>query len=138
MKMEIVRGLPPNFDKIVSVIPAACGRMVMFCYGTKIFNPGGEPIASWLIAHEEVHCLQQGDDVEGWWDRYLSDVQFRFRQELVAHRQEWRSWLSAGVRNRAQRRAMMAHIASRLSGPLYGRIVGFSSAREMILAENPI
>ena len=135
--MKIVQGRPPNFDAIAAVLPAANGAKVLFCYGKTIYAPGGGPLSPWLIAHEEVHCLQQGDDIEGWWVKYLTDPKFRFTQEVEAHRREWRVWLSSGTRNRAQRRGQMVVIGARLAGPLYGNMVQFSEAREMILAEDP-
>ena len=137
-KMQIVKGRPPNFEKILAVFPAASGNKVLFCYGNKIYSPSGDPIPVWLVAHEEVHCLQQGDDVEGWWDKYLADPAFRFTQELPAHRHEWRVWLMTAHRSRGDRRLMMAAIASRLAGPLYGRMVNSSSAKAMILKDDPI
>ena len=135
--MKVVAGRPPNFEKIAAVLPAAHGDKVLFCYGAKIFAPGGGPLSAWITAHEEVHCRQQGDDIEGWWDKYLADPQFRFTQEVVAHRREWRVWMSTATRNRNQRRAFMSVIGARLAGPLYGRMIGFSGARELILADDP-
>ena len=137
--IKIVVGRPPNFDAILAAFPMAKTQGVIFTYGETIFNPGGKEIAPWIIAHERVHTQQQGDDVEGWWRKYIDDPKFRFAQELEAHRVEWRTWLGARAdfrpRSRVERRGMMAVIASRLAGPIYGRMVDFSTARRMIEAD---
>lgn len=133
--MRIVKSRPPNFDKIVAAIPAAAGEKVMFTYGDAIYVPNGADVPPWLIAHEQVHSLRQGQSPDVWWDRYLSDRQFRFTEELVAHRIEWITWVNGGTRNRHDKRGMMKVIAGRLSGPLYGRQVSFDAARTMILAD---
>ena len=132
--MKIVKSLPPNFDAIVAVIPRAANSNVMFTYGDTIYAPGGGDISDWLVAHEEIHCFRQGHDPEGWWKRYLVDIQFRFNEELIAHRVEWRTWMNMGARNRHERLRMMRIIAGRLSGPLYGGLVNFENARSLILS----
>lgn len=135
--MKIVRGRPPNFDAIVAVIPAAARPGVMFTFGDSIYATDGREISSWLIAHEEVHSLRQGGSPERWWKEYLADPNFRFEEEAVAHKIEWLTWIKTGQRNRHQRRAMMAIVAGRLAGPLYGRMVDFDKAKEIILEGIP-
>ncbi len=133
--MKIVKGRPPNFDEIVAAIPHAANPNVLFAYGNTIYTPSGSEISPWIVAHEEIHSMRQGADPDGWWRRYLVDKQFRFTEELVAHRCEWRTWMNMGVRNRHDKRFMMRIIAGRLSGPLYGSIVNFDAARTMIMTE---
>jgi hypothetical protein len=131
--MRVIFTNPPNFEAIAAVIPAARNKGVIFAYGNIIYNPSGGPVMPATLAHEAVHCRQQGDDVDGWWERYLADTQFRFDQEVEAHREEWRCWMKTGTRNRAERRRAMAMLGARLAGPLYGRMVPFSVARALIL-----
>lgn len=133
--LKIIHARPPNFDAIAAAMPMAHKPGVIFCFGDTVFNPAGKPISPWIMAHERVHSAQQGADPLPWWDRYIADVEFRFAQELEAHRAEWRSWLSLGTRNRNQRRGYMVVVGSRLAGPLYGRMVRFAKARELILEE---
>jgi hypothetical protein len=132
--MQVVQTYPPNFEVILAAFPMAKNPGVMFTYGSVIHNPSGREIPIWLVDHEKVHCAQQGEDPAGWWEKYIADKQFRFAQELPAHRVEWRSWLKTGTRNRHERRQMMCIVGARLAGPLYGRMVDFSTARRMIEA----
>lgn len=130
--MEIVVAHPPNFEAIRAVFPSAADKGVLFCYGNTIFNPSDGFIPPALIAHEEVHCVQQAAvGVDSWWDQYLVDPQFRYAQELAAHIVEYHNFIRQ-TKNRSLQRAYLAAVASRLSGPLYGNAASFAEARDAI------
>ena len=135
--MKIENKRPPNFDAIVAVFPMAVKPGIVFTYGQTIYAPGGVEISPWICAHEEVHSIRQGADPAAWWAQYLENRQFRFTEETFAHRMEWMTWMNMGRRNRHDKRAMMKAIAGRLSGPLYGKMVDFEGARQLIIAEPP-
>ena len=129
--MRIVHGhYPPNYKKIADAL--APGPNAIFCYGESIYIPGGFDIPPWLEAHEAVHSRQQrAVGIEPWWDRYIVDPEWRFAQELEAHRMEWRVFID-GKPTRPQRRHMIKILSRRLSGPLYGNIVTRAAARRAI------
>lgn len=108
-------------------------RGVIFTVGGKLYNPDGVHIEPWLLAHEEVHSTRQlaSGDVNRWWAQYLDDKQFRFREELEAHREEW-AVIQEKVSSRQQRRANLAFICKRLSGSLYGNMVSCQEAKRII------
>lgn len=136
MNIEVHYGeLPPNYDKIVAAIPAAGeSREAIFCYGSKVYAPFiDKGVGPELVAHEFVHAKRQGDDPEGWWDRYLVDVQFRLDEELAAHKAEY-AYIAAH-NSRPYRRHMMTVIAKRLSGPIYGYCISFETAKRAIIGE---
>ena len=120
--MDIVVAKPPNFDAIRRAFPLAEDNGVLFCHGTKIYNPDGVDIPPFIIAHEEAHSISQGDDPDGWWRRYIESEQFRFNEELLAHRIEYAFLLNErkANMNRAQRRHLSQFCAERLRNPLYG------------------
>lgn len=120
--MKTIKAFPPNYPEIRRAFPHIRGRDIIFAYGDKIFYPSGKPLPDSLIAHETVHGQRQAGDPAGWWKRYLVDASFRFEEELLAHRAEYR----AG--------GDLAEIAKRLSGPLYGANISLDRAREMIVA----
>lgn len=136
MISEIVADRPPNFEKILAVFPMAAKPTVLFCYGRVLYNPSGGPVSDALMVHEGVHSERQIKmGVEDWWDRYLVDGQFRYEEELLAHRAEYRAAIEKPeFASRKWRRAQLKVIAKRLSSPLYGRIVSEEQAREAILA----
>lgn len=126
--MQVIVDKPPNFDAILEVFPQAADPGVMFCYGNTIFSPSSEYVPPQLIAHEEIHSGQQRlMGVETWWDRYLVDVSFRYKQELAAHIVEYHDFIRF-TKNRQMQRSYLAAVAKRLSGPLYGGVVSYSEA----------
>lgn len=132
MKIEYTR--PPNFEKIVQVLPEAGGKGVIFCYGDTIYNPFGGAIPEQILAHETVHSERQGltvDAVEAWWDRYLADVQFRLDEEIPAHIMEYKVY-SELVRDRERRARYMHRLACRLASSLYGRLLPYMAARRKL------
>ena len=115
MKIEIAK--PPNFDDIVKVFPRATDPAVIFAYGDTIYNPSGGFVSPILIAHEEVHGVQQAHQTpEGWWANYLSSPQFRYAQELSAHAAELRAQYT---RNRNEWFRALHRTAYRLIADLY-------------------
>jgi hypothetical protein len=134
--VKIIKGFPPNF----AALKKTFGRLpsnVVFSYGDTIYAPGGQKLHPSIIAHEEAHGRRQlALGVTAWWDRYITDPAFRFEEELIGHRAEWQHFKSQQVplpSATAQRNAL-DHMAKRLSGPLYGNIVGYEQAMREITA----
>lgn len=127
--MRVVVANPPNIDAIRKVFPLR-GREI-FAWGDTIYNPGGAVVSEHPVAHETVHRKQQGNDVAGWWNRYLADAQWRFSQELEAHRAEYRSFCSS-EKDRNRRARFLHLLAARLSAPMYGGLVKYGDALRQI------
>ena len=129
--MRIAEDYPPNFDEIAARFPEAKRKGVIFSFGDTIYNPSGIFISRALFAHETMHGLRQGDDVTGWWRRYMDDGAFRLAEEIPAHQAEYR-FAMLDAPNRNERRWMEKAIAARLAGPMYGRMIGGAEARRII------
>jgi len=122
---------PPN----IKAIERTFGDLppgVLFAWGPDtIYFPRGGPLPQWIVAHERVHHTQQGDDVEGWWERYLTDEVFRLDQEVEAHRAEWAS-AKVHIGDPNDRARHLFEMARRLSSPMYGGMVTFTEAKALI------
>lgn len=128
--MNIIKDLPPMFKEIDAVFHVA-GKPVIFCWGKTIFNPQGISIEPALRVHESVHSSRQGSDVEGWWRRYLDDVEFRLEEEIPAHRME----LAVRARGRnVNLPALRIAMAKRLASPLYGPMIDVDGALKLLAA----
>ena len=125
--MKVVNDFPPNIAAIREAFPLS--GYEIFAYGDTIFSPKSTFLAPELIVHEEVHREQQGDDVEGWWDRYLVDKDFRASQELEAHIAEWLN-LKSRIKDRNERVKACAHVARKLAAPLYGKVFSYRNAMD--------
>lgn len=131
--MIIKKERPPIWDAAVVAFPAVLNMPnVIFSWGDTIYNPGGATISPQLIVHESVHGKRQGRDIEGWWQRYLIDAEFRVQEEIPAHAAEYAAYCSLSGVTSAQCRMYMHAVASRLSSPLYGRMVRYEEARRLI------
>lgn len=127
--MKIVVDFPPNIGDIVATFPLSGNEI--FTWGETIYSPSTEKLPIELIAHENVHCKQQGEEIQAWWDRYLIDPEFRFRQELEAHIVEYRVYCN-NQPNRNMRRVYLREVSKRLASPMYGNMVTFEKAKRMI------
>lgn len=130
--MKVIEGFPPN----IAAIEERFGKIVrnegtVFAFAPNVYVVGRGRLHPAIRAHERVHFKQQGKDPEGWWKRYLSDDQFRYDQELAAHRAEWHH-VRANVRDRNDRATTLRQIGGRLSSPLYGSMVDLDEAVRVI------
>ena len=140
MTAEQVRGRPPNYEEILSVFPMAYRIETIFAYAPDIYVPSGKPLSEALVAHESVHIErqtayhgEQGIGVKGWWRHYLADVQFRYEEELLAHRAEYLHMIQNAT-CRQMRRSALKQVATRLASQLYGGLVSKQQAMEAIAA----
>lgn len=121
---------PPNWSKIVKVFPHAKKKGVFFAYDHLIYSPSMVAPTPDIMEHEQVHFAQQGNDPEGWWDRYLTDVKFRAEQEIPAYRRQLE--FIRMVYGRRTVREAEQNIVRALSSPLYGPMMTPAEAREAL------
>ena len=125
---EIKIEYPPNIEKIKEILTLS-GKEI-FAWDGIIYNPGNGYISPPLIAHENVHFKQQNGDPEKWWDRYLTDVDFRLSQELEAHREEYKEFCKS-VKDRNKRSRYLFEISLRLSSSMYGNLLSQKEASKL-------
>lgn len=111
--------LPPNFERIQAVFPKASEPGILFAYGEDIYNPSNVNIPYALMRHEYRHCARQWQaDPEAWWTKYLTDDEFRYGEELVAHVEEYIAQ-ACRTKDRNERAHIQMRTAARLVAPLY-------------------
>lgn len=127
---RVLKTYPPNYEQVCKHIPAVKkNRNIVFTYAPNIYSPAGIELSPDLQAHEEVH-IQRQRIPEAWWDRYLTDVQFRLQEELIAYRAQYQYALKHY--GRPMRRKLLSHIASDLSSAMYGNIITKEEAINLI------
>jgi hypothetical protein len=119
--LTVVDARPPNYDKIVAVLPGAAQPGVMFAYDGKVYFPGGKgPLTRELDAHERVHLDRQAKvGLTEWWNDYLASPVFRNYEEFLAHRAEYEMYCRRHL-NPVKRAQYLRMIAGRMASPLYG------------------
>lgn len=129
---QVIKDRPPNFAQIAFNFPEAHRPGVIFAYAPYIYAPSGN-VPPELVAHEQVHIDRQNQiGVEEWWNRYLADAEFRFKEEVLAHRAEYQYLCQHG--SRQLRRRAAKELANRLCSPLYGKMCTKAQAVEIIEA----
>lgn len=133
---KVVKDWPPNITQIRAVLPVT--RSNIFAYDHVIYSPSGTDLPPELLAHEAIHFAQQDNYPGGpaaWWDEFLASPKFRLKQEIPAHRAEYRVMLR-GAASRQQRRFVKSKglkmLGKRLSAPMYGGIITLQTAMQEI------
>lgn len=130
--MNIVIAKPPIWDTCNEKFKLLPGTV--FTYGSKLYNPDNVDISPDLMAHEKCHSMQQGQSDELakiWWDKYLSDPEFRLDQEVRAYSAQYR-FVCAKNKDKNQRDRYLRFFAKTLSSPLYGCNITEFGASEAI------
>jgi hypothetical protein len=131
--LEVVKEYPPNIDKIDAALHVRKQVGIIYAYGGKIYAPDSSNDLSYdLHEHERVHFQQQEryGGSEAWWDRYLSDVQFRLDQEVEAYRAQL-AYVDAHF-GRTSRRHARDYICSTLASAMYGNLVSKKQAAALL------
>lgn len=150
MAQQIIIARPPIYDQIVEVFPfVKTVTGAYFSWGSRIYNPDGVDISKHVLAHEAIHGQRQldtkpqsykglnfGQDfddlcIRAWWDKYLVDPQYRYKEELVAHRAEYGAFRGSH-KDPKLREWVLRQCAERLSSAFYGNIVTYLEARKAI------
>lgn len=126
--IQVCKRQPPNFADIVAVFPRARGEHVIFSYAPFVYVPSGNELPMHLVKHEEIHVERQGKDPAGWWEKYLTDMQFRFDEELIAHRAEYK-YLSDTLTGSRRREIALNTVSHRLASSLYGNMITIREAK---------
>ena len=126
--MKIVNSPPPNYKEILKHFPDALFENgVLFTYGDTCYC---KKITKDLIVHEETHTRQQTNPKK-WWARYYIEPEFRLSQEIEAYHNQW-VWIEKNIPDRNDRAKMLYHIATSLSGKLYGNLLTYSEAKNKV------
>ena len=102
---------------------------VIIAYGDKIFCPA-KGMSKDLLAHELTHCQRQGMNerqAERWWDRYLTDIDFRLNEELFAFQAQF-DFCKKAYKDRNKLAKIKFMLASELVSSRYGGIIKHSEA----------
>lgn len=129
--MEVLVKWPPNIGQIRKRFNLN-GKHPIFTFGNQIYNPYGNPLPQHLIVHESVHSVQQEmfGEIGDWWERYLVDKEFRLSQELQAYQKQFKEIVETS--GRQVKREWLKRLAKDLSSSLYGNLVSFEEAKQLI------
>lgn len=79
---------PPVFDQCQELFGIDWASTI-FAYTPNIHAEDPKTLDDDIVEHEMVHIERQNGDAQLWWERYLTDPQFRLEEELVAYRRQY-------------------------------------------------
>lgn len=124
--VSIMLAEPPVFKRAHEVFDLT-EKKPIFAYGGKIWNPYNGGMDDAIVAHEMVHLEQQGEDSDGWWEKYFTDPAFRLEQEIPAYKVQYRE-MKKTISNYSVLALHKARMCKDLSGPMYGNAIGYAAA----------
>lgn len=133
-KFEMRMGFPPVYDRAAAKWPTIKGRPIIFAYAPYIYCTNRAKCGPEKVAHEAIHLARQtqnGMTPEAWWDRYLTDDDFRRQEEVLAHVAEY-LFLCEKESGRGARRRNLVIIAGNLASPIYGRLFSIEEAKSLL------
>jgi len=129
--MNIIKEYPPNYAILKKKFSLKENDVIVFTYGSTIYNPSGRELDDHIIIHEQVHERQQTEiGIEEWWDKFVKDPQFRLDQELEAYAVQYA--YAKPLLNSKGKKIFLNSIASFLSGSMYGNILTHQEAESKI------
>lgn len=126
--MKTKHELPPNYAAISKVLGDV--SQAFFCYADTIYIPKDKELTPDLLVHEKTHSLEQGDSPELWWEKYLTNPDFRLKEEVKAYGEQY-LFVKEHVGNKLSKWALQ-NMAEALSGKLYGNLVEYHKAHSLI------
>jgi hypothetical protein len=136
MNYTISNQIPLIYYMIKRTFPSIhWDRGVVIAYGTTIY--ARDPLPDHLVEHEKVHLKQQHVmGAKEWWDRYLVDKQFRLDQEIEAYKVQVQHIQQNKKIRKPDREKLIKWVIEQLSGPMYGGIISYQEAKDILLNGN--
>ena len=122
---------PPNYSLILATFPKCEELKPVFAYGDTIYNPFWVEVRKDVEKHEEVHSKRQGKDPDLWWNKYLTDRDFRLEEELIACAIQYK-FLKDTLGSSKLTDWALENIATSLSGELYNLGISFGEVKSKI------
>ena len=131
--MKMSQEKPKIYQKLAEKFGVDWDNNLIITYGDTI-HCKIKNLEPHVIIHEEVHIKQQKEyGVAEWWNRYIDDEVFRLSQEVEAYKKQV-NYIREHTEdmNRQRRRIWLKQIAIWLSGPMYGNLLTYEKAVEVL------
>ena len=126
--MKFSTDKPAIFDRLHEAYGVEWGGTLVVAYGDTIYH--SKPLDPSVIVHESVHLSRQESPVQ-WWESYIRNKDFRFKEELLAYHAQY-DFLKDTIKDRNELARHLWRLATDLSGAMYGNIVSHKDAMRLI------
>ena len=86
--MKFSKEKPAIFERLHKAFGVEWGKSLVIAYGDTIYH--SEPLDPSLIVHEAIHLQRQGKNPDEWYNKYIQDEKFRFGEEILAYRAQYK------------------------------------------------
>lgn len=116
--MKIANEKPPIYDEAHRHFEID-DSMTLYTYGETLYNPADIEVTQDLLAHENMHRIQQQTmGPERWWKMYFDNPSFRADQEAQAYATQY-EFYTRFVSDRNKRYQYLDMVATFMASPLY-------------------
>lgn len=129
--MKLSKEKPPNWERISKAFNVEWGGNLVVAYGDTVYHT--KELHPSVLVHEAVHITRQKDPVQ-WWENYIRDSKFRFGEELLAYREQYK-YLKDTTQDRNKLAGLLFNLAKDLSGPMYSLPISLQDAIKLIKAQ---
>lgn len=127
-EIKISHEVPPIYEKCAEKFGVSWNDGIVITYGDTVYSK--DELSADLIVHESIHVKQQKEiGVDVWWDKYLTDQEFRLAEEVECYRAQIR-FLKANIKDRNQLFRVCNEIWKNMV-TLYGRMVSYEDAKRL-------
>lgn len=128
--MKISTLKPKIFQRLEETFGVDWNSGVIVTYGDTVHCKSGH-LSPDLIVHERTHINQQVTyGPEKWWERYLTDPEFRLLQELAAYKNQC-SYIRSYVRSPYKKYELFQHIWTCMEKN-YGDMITYEQAKKLL------
>lgn len=115
----------PLLERYRKVFPNT-PKNVVYAYDNEIYCDSMPTVD--VLVHETVHINRQNDlGLDVWVELYLTDTNFRLKEELLAYKKQLKVFP-----DRNERYQMKIEFAKALSSQMYGSIISFEDALKIL------
>jgi hypothetical protein len=131
---------PPIYDEVIAHFKITDQDVIRlgicFAYWPNIYKPNGAPVSDHVMVHEKVHLEQQARmGATEWWKAYISNPDFRLYNEVPAYQAQY-GYIKRTRKHEALK--WLDKFANDLAGPMYGNVVSYSRAKNLILGSEKV
>ena len=127
--MKFSNSKPLIFDRLHKAFGVEWGRELVIAYDGTVYH--SKSLDPSVIVHENVHLVRQKKNPNQWWESYIKDKEFRFKEELLAYHAQY-DYLKDTIKDRNELARHLFRLATDLSGKMYGNMVSHSEAMRLI------
>lgn len=128
--IQVSHQIPAIYQRLHDTFGVNWNKGIAICYGDIVYCK--IDLGPDVLVHEAVHADQQRKmGIEAWWEKYITDIKFRFEQEVEAYKAQVK-WYRGSLYDRELRFKCIKHVVNDLSSAMYGNLCTAEEAKRIL------